>query len=111
MVFITKEQLSSHTLDDLQQYLLSRVAPRIPKYLREAFEAGVMEGPKTLLAKSLTPSPFQRRGVMMLGDSINMRHPVTGMQYFGHTTSHGASRHMRIFYFSARILSFAVITA
>jgi squalene monooxygenase len=62
-----------------RQYLKEKVLPQMPIQLQEAFKKAVDEGglkakPTCLLASR----PIVKKGVLLLGDSLNMRHPITG---------------------------------
>nr|BAR46029.1 squalene 2,3-epoxidase [Botryococcus braunii] len=78
MVTVSGSQRPSCTAA-LQDFLLSQVAPNMPRYLLEPFLLAVKEGHfRTLQTKTLAAEPQRRKGVIMLGDSLNMRHPITG---------------------------------
>jgi Squalene epoxidase len=69
----------SPTTGALQAYLRDHVAPQLPEQLQGAFLKGLREGPlRTMQCKVLPPAPLHRPGALLLGDSFNMRHPVTG---------------------------------
>ncbi|CAK4069609.1 unnamed protein product [Aphanomyces euteiches] len=63
----------------LTEHLISYVAPQIPKESRAAFIEAVKTGPvKTMPNREfMTTQPSIGR-VIMLGDTFNMRHPLTG---------------------------------
>ena len=63
----------------LTKYLLERILPQMPEQLREGFEISVKEGKfKAKPTCQLSARPILKDGVMLLGDSLNMRHPITG---------------------------------
>lgn len=62
-----------------KQYLLDNILPQMPDQLQAGFSEAVEEGifkvkPTCLLASR----PIAKEGVLLLGDSLNMRHPITG---------------------------------
>lgn len=64
---------------ELDSYLVNKIAPQLPQIIREAFVAEVRLGnfknkPTCLLAAK----PKLRSNVVLLGDSLNQRHPTTG---------------------------------
>jgi squalene monooxygenase len=61
------------------QYLLEKILPQMPVELQEGFERAVREGGHKAKATSLLASrPIIKKGILLLGDSLNMRHPITG---------------------------------
>lgn len=63
----------------LRKYLLERILPQMPEQLREGFETSVKKGKfKAKPTCQLSSRPILKDGVMLLGDSLNMRHPITG---------------------------------
>jgi squalene monooxygenase len=73
------EKLPPMTSGALHEYLLDRIAPQVPESLREAFSMAVKDGRiRTMQNKQLTSTPLHQPGALLLGDSFNMRHPLTG---------------------------------
>jgi squalene monooxygenase len=73
------EKLPPMTSGALHHYLLEKIAPQIPEKLRNAFCKAVNEGRiRTMQNKQLTCAPLHQPGALLLGDSFNMRHPLTG---------------------------------
>ena len=63
----------------LTDYLLKIIMPQIPNQLQQGFEKAVLEGDfKAKPTNQLTSRPVNKDGVLLLGDSLNMRHPITG---------------------------------
>lgn len=65
--------------DALESYLLDHIKPQLPEILQQKFEEAVFRGgfkmkPTCLLASR----PVLKSNVILLGDSLNMRHPTTG---------------------------------
>ena len=51
----------------------------MPDELQPAFMTAVDEGKFKVIPNHLIPAkPVNKRGVVLLGDSLNMRHPLTG---------------------------------
>ncbi|XP_058524476.1 squalene monooxygenase [Ochotona princeps] len=64
---------------DLREYMIENVHPQIPDHLKEAFLDGVQNSRlRAMPASFLPPSPVNKRGVLVLGDAYNIRHPLTG---------------------------------
>ena len=66
-----KAQLASH--------LLSFVRPQLPAMMHASFVEAVQSGRLSSMPnQSLLCRPIEKRGVLLVGDSSNMRHPLTG---------------------------------
>lgn len=71
--------LPSSSNGDLQKYILKNVAPQMPKCFQESFIT-------TIETKELKSMPNRychaeaptRKGALLIGDALNMRHPLTG---------------------------------
>ncbi|KAD5318391.1 hypothetical protein R6Q59_000435 [Mikania micrantha] len=64
---------------EMALHLKTKVAPQIPPELRCSFIAAVDEGNiKTMANRSMPAAPQPTPGAILLGDSFNMRHPLTG---------------------------------
>ncbi|KAF8089973.1 hypothetical protein N665_0493s0028 [Sinapis alba] len=68
---------------EMANYFKKNLAPQIPEAgnLREILLKGVDEGLveiKTSAAKCMSAKPSDKKGVILLGDAFNMRHPVVG---------------------------------
>ncbi|PKI85129.1 hypothetical protein MVES_001031 [Malassezia vespertilionis] len=76
--------LPSQTNGDLQRYLVEDVAPRLPGKIGTALAEKVKSGvrPRTMQSSYLPPSVQGQRlcqkGLILAGDAMNMRHPLTG---------------------------------
>jgi len=64
----------------ISAYMKNVIAPQIPESVRQAFLDAVDQGRvKTMPNRILPASPnTTKTGVVMLGDALNMRHPLTG---------------------------------
>ncbi len=64
---------------ELTEYLNNTIAPQLPKEILPSFNAAVEEGKFKVMPNHLIPAkPLFKAGVVLLGDSLNMRHPLTG---------------------------------
>ncbi|KAG0162978.1 Squalene epoxidase [Apophysomyces sp. BC1034] len=72
-------QLPSVSNGDLKKYLLEVVAPELPESIRPKFlDALEKERLRSMPNGFLPPSANQCNGMIVLGDAMNMRHPLTG---------------------------------
>ncbi|MDD5411138.1 MAG: FAD-dependent monooxygenase [Methylobacter sp.] len=63
----------------LQQHLDANVTPYIPECMRNSYEQALQEGGfKVMPNHYMAAKPIIRKGAVMLGDALNMRHPLTG---------------------------------
>ncbi|XP_036904421.1 squalene monooxygenase [Sturnira hondurensis] len=64
---------------NLREYMVEKIYPQLPDHLKEPFlEATQNSHLKSMPASFLPPSPVNKRGVLLLGDAYNIRHPLTG---------------------------------
>ncbi len=64
---------------DFKKFLLEEFEQAIPQSARPAFVASVEEGKfKTFPNHRLPACPNKKAGAVLLGDALNMRHPLTG---------------------------------
>jgi squalene monooxygenase len=64
---------------ELATHLRAVVAPQLPEHLRGAFLLAIEKGRLRAMPNyALAPKPERVPGAVMLGDALNMRHPVTG---------------------------------
>jgi squalene monooxygenase len=69
---------SGHPMD-LRIYMERIIAPQLPEQLRLPFVAAVARGDLRSMPNRVMPAlPLSLRGAILLGDSFNMRHPLTG---------------------------------
>ncbi|MFS7933495.1 putative squalene monooxygenase [Helianthus anomalus] len=79
LVDIPGKKIPSVGNGDMALYLKTKVAPQIPPELRCSFVDAVDEGSiKTMANRSMPAAPQPTPGAILLGDSFNMRHPLTG---------------------------------
>ncbi len=63
----------------LKNYLKEFVGPQLPKQVQKAFYAALDQGKIRSMPNSwLPPSLNTQKGLLLLGDAMNMRHPLTG---------------------------------
>ncbi|KAK1402055.1 Squalene monooxygenase [Heracleum sosnowskyi] len=79
LVDVPGKRIPSVLNGDMANYLNTLVAPQIPPELYDAFITAVSEGNmKTMANRSMPAAPYPTPGALLIGDSFNMRHPLTG---------------------------------
>ena len=71
----------SQTSDELYNYLRDEVLPALPKETQPSFEKALETRKFRAMPNQYLPAVKQgkeTKGLVMLGDSLNMRHPLTG---------------------------------
>ncbi|NXW41176.1 ERG1 monooxygenase, partial [Nyctiprogne leucopyga] len=64
---------------NLKEYMIENIHPQLPDHLREPFLIAVQNDRlRTMPASFLPPSAVNKKGVLLLGDAYNIRHPLTG---------------------------------
>ncbi|XP_044149158.1 LOW QUALITY PROTEIN: squalene monooxygenase [Bufo gargarizans] len=64
---------------NLKEYMLENILPQLPGHLQTPFHYAVENDRlRAMPASFLPPSPVNKKGVLLLGDAYNMRHPLTG---------------------------------
>ncbi|CAI9155130.1 unnamed protein product [Rangifer tarandus platyrhynchus] len=64
---------------NLREYMTENIYPQLPDHLKGPFlEASQNSRLRSMPASFLPSSPVNKRGVLLLGDAYNMRHPLTG---------------------------------
>lgn len=70
---------ASHANGGVKEHLRSIVLPSLPKCVQSSFEKALDDGKLRSMPNSwLPPSTQQVPGMVLLGDAMNMRHPLTG---------------------------------
>lgn len=77
------DPLPSVSNGDLKRHLLDTVLPQLPEFFKEPFERTVCsndpsDSVRSVPCQILPTAAVQRLGALCLGDSLNMRHPLTG---------------------------------
>eukprot|EP00126_Sphaerothecum_destruens_P006072 Sdes_comp19194_c0_seq4m10044 len=71
--------LPSASSGALKSYLVDMVAPQVPQKWRKQFLTAVeSQRLRSMPNSELHASPISKPGVLLLGDALNMRHPLTG---------------------------------
>ncbi|XP_005143908.2 squalene monooxygenase [Melopsittacus undulatus] len=64
---------------NLKEYMIENIHPQLPDHLKEPFLVAVQtDRLRTMPASFLPPSAVNKKGVLLLGDAYNIRHPLTG---------------------------------
>ena len=72
-------KLPSISNGDMKDYMEKTVAPQLPQTVRPSFMKAVLKGGFRSMPNSwLPPTMNNQEGVVLVGDSSNMRHPITG---------------------------------
>lgn len=65
--------------EELTEYLNNQIAPQLPLSIKPSFYEAVAEGKFKVMPNHLMAAkPLVKNGAVLLGDSLNMRHPLTG---------------------------------
>ncbi|XP_074338828.1 squalene monooxygenase SE1-like [Apium graveolens] len=79
LVDVPGKRIPSMLNGDMANHLKTLVAPQIPPELYDAFITAVNEGNmKAMANRSMPAAPYPTPGALLIGDSFNMRHPLTG---------------------------------
>lgn len=72
-------KLPSNSSGELKEYLQSTILPELPDSVKPSFEIALeTERLRSMPNSFLPPSTNVTEGLIMLGDAMNMRHPLTG---------------------------------
>ncbi|NXK88062.1 ERG1 monooxygenase, partial [Formicarius rufipectus] len=64
---------------NLKEYMIENIHPQLPDHLKDSFLIAVQNDRlRTMPASFLPPSAVNKKGVLLLGDAYNIRHPLTG---------------------------------
>lgn len=65
--------------EELRNYLISTIAPQLPSPVQSSFLKSVDERKFRVMPNHLmAANPNRKTGAVLVGDSLNMRHPLTG---------------------------------
>jgi len=79
LVDVPGSKLPSKASGELEQHLRNAVAPQLPDEFRDLFLDALDSGEvRSMPNKEMYSQPARSEGVVLLGDSFNMRHPLTG---------------------------------
>lgn len=63
----------------IYNYLKDNILPYLPNKMKPSFEFAMEEGKFKIMANHYMPAkPIIKKGAVLLGDALNMRHPLTG---------------------------------
>lgn len=72
-------KLPSASSGALKDYMLEKVMPQLPPQVQPCFEKACKEQRLRSMPNSFLPAKINKRpGVVVIGDAMNMRHPLTG---------------------------------
>ena len=78
MLVAVPDPLPSNANGDLKKFMKNKIQPQLPVFLRASFEEALNEPLRSVPCQKLTAFAIRRRGAFCVGDSLNMRHPLTG---------------------------------
>lgn len=65
--------------DALTAHLMTNIRPHLPECMHPSFDKAVRTSPfKAMPSCEIPADPIRKEGAILLGDSLNMRHPITG---------------------------------
>ncbi|KAL1210246.1 Squalene epoxidase 5 [Cardamine amara subsp. amara] len=75
---IFPDNMPSISNGEMATFVKNTIAPQVPLKLRKLFLKGIDEGAqiKTMPTKSMGATLSEKKGVILLGDAFNMRHPA-----------------------------------
>ncbi|CAA0404507.1 unnamed protein product [Arabidopsis thaliana] len=75
---VLPENFPSIANGEMSTFMKNTIVPQVPPKLRKIFLKGIDEGAhiKVVPAKRMTSTLSKKKGVIVLGDAFNMRHPV-----------------------------------
>ena len=63
----------------LTNYLMTEIRDALPKQMHPSFDYAVKTYPfKAMPSCEIPADPIRKKGAVLIGDSLNMRHPITG---------------------------------
>jgi squalene monooxygenase len=64
---------------ELTNYLMTEIRDSLPKQMHPSFDYAVKTYPfKAMPSCEIPADPIRKKGAVLIGDSLNMRHPITG---------------------------------
>ena len=72
------EPLPSASTGELKIFLLETVQPQLPEFFQKPFTVAAEEQLRSVPCRTMPTIAVRRPGALCLGDSLNMRHPLTG---------------------------------
>lgn len=72
-------KMPSASTGELAEHLRTKTAPQLPNQLQKSFLEAVDRGNyKSMPNRAMHPANMNKPGAILLGDALNMRHPLTG---------------------------------
>lgn len=87
LIDVPGEKLPSQSKGELQKHVRDVVLPQIPKVLQDCLRVELDKGqrlrsmPNSFLPPSMQGQNKENEGVVVVGDAMNMRHPLTGGEF------------------------------
>ncbi|XP_008236165.2 PREDICTED: squalene monooxygenase-like [Prunus mume] len=79
LVDVPGQKVPSISGGEMAHYLKTKVAPQVPPEMYAAFMAATDKGNiKSMPNRSMPAAPHPTPGALLMGDAVNMRHPLTG---------------------------------
>ncbi|XP_022149174.1 squalene monooxygenase-like [Momordica charantia] len=79
LVDVPGQKVPSVANGEMANYLRTIVAPQVPPQLYNSFIAAIEKGKiKSMTNRSMPAAPHPTAGALLMGDALNMRHPLTG---------------------------------
>jgi len=78
MLIAIPDPLPSVSSGALKSFILNSILPQLPEFFKEPVTAAVEEQLRSVPCRILPTDAIQIPGAFALGDSLNMRHPLTG---------------------------------
>ncbi|XP_034227369.1 squalene monooxygenase SE1-like isoform X2 [Prunus dulcis] len=79
LVDVPGQKVPSISGGEMAHYLKTKVAPQVPPEMYAAFMVATDKGNiKSMPNRSMPAAPHPTPGALLMGDAVNMRHPLTG---------------------------------
>ncbi|XVE48654.1 hypothetical protein DITRI_Ditri01bG0019400 [Diplodiscus trichospermus] len=79
LVDVPSQNVPSVSDGEMAHYLKTLVAPKVPPELYTAFISAIEKNSiRTMPNKIMAAAPHPTPGALLMGDALNMRHPITG---------------------------------
>lgn len=78
MLVAVPDPLPSNSNGELKKFMESVIYPQLPEFMKAPFMEALNEPLRSVPCQKLPPCAIRRPGAICVGDSFNMRHPLTG---------------------------------
>lgn len=78
MLIGVPDPLPSVSKGDLKRFIQEQIAPQLPEFFQGPLAKAAEEQLRSVPCRTMPTRPVQRPGALSVGDSLNMRHPLTG---------------------------------